>query len=114
MASFYNILKAKYFVDDNAHENWRFIVFIIFLAIVMIANTHRYENKILQIAALNKEVKELRSKFVDNRSILMELKMESTIAKKMEEKQIFPATKPPTKIQVIEEKKPTFWQKLWQ
>jgi hypothetical protein len=35
---------------------------------------------------MNKEVKELRSEFVDRRSELMKLKMESTISKKMEEK----------------------------
>jgi hypothetical protein len=49
---------------------------------------------------LTNEVKELRSEFVDRRSELMKLKMESTISKKMEEKGIFPSTVPPTKIKV--------------
>ena len=69
-------------------KNWRFIVFIILLAILMIANTQRYEQKVFEIAKLSNEVKELRSEFVDRRSELMKLKMESTISNKMVEKQI--------------------------
>ena len=66
----------------------------------MIANTQRYEQKVFRIVALTNEVKELRSKFVDKRSQLMKLKMESTVSEKMAEKQIFPSTVPPTKIKV--------------
>ena len=111
----YGILKARFLLDEDAIKNWRFIVFIIGLAIVMIANTQRYEQKVFRIAELTNEVKELRSEFVDRRSELMKLKMESTVAEKMAEKQIFPSTVPPTKIKVkkpIEKK--NFFQKLWQ
>src|SRR5690606_11256712 len=80
----YSLLKAKYLVDQGSMRNWRFIVFLIFIAILMIANTHNYEQKIFRISQLESEVKELRSEFVDRRSELMELKMESTISKKME------------------------------
>ena len=41
----------------------------------MIANTHRYEQKVFRIAELTSEVKELRSEFVDKRSELMKLKI---------------------------------------
>ena len=108
----YNILKAKFLVNEDAVKNWRFIVFLICLAIIMIANTHNYEKKIFQIAALNIEVKELRSEFVDRRSELMKIKMESTIANQMFVKDIFPSSVPPKKIKVAREK--TTWEKLWQ
>ena len=85
----YNILKARFLIDDDAMKNWRFIVFIIFLAIVMIANTQRFEKKVFKIADLTNQVKELRSEFVDRRSELMKLKMESTVSQKMEIKEIF-------------------------
>ena len=58
----------------------------------MIANTQRY-GKSFRIGLTN-EVKELRSKFVDKRSQLMKLKMESTVSEKMEVKGIFPASVP--------------------
>ena len=79
----FGILKARFLLNDDAVKNWRFIVFIILLAILMIANTQRYEQKVFEIAKLNNEVKELRSEFVDRRSELMKLKMESTISDKM-------------------------------
>ena len=111
----YGILKARFLIEDDSIKNWRFIVFLIVLAIIMIANTQRFEQKIFKIAELSNQVKELRSEFVDRRSELMKLKMESTVSEKMTEKQIFPSAVPPTKIKVkkvVKEK--NFFQKLWQ
>jgi hypothetical protein len=110
----YSILKARFLLDEDAIKNWRFIVFIIGLAIVMIANTQSYEQKVFRIAELTTEVKELRSEFVDRRSELMKLKMESTVAKQMEARQIVPSTVPPTKIKVVKEVEKSFFDKLWQ
>jgi hypothetical protein len=94
----YSLLKAKFLVSDDALKNWKFIVFLIVLAMMMIANNHRYDAKNYKITELTNKVKELRSEFVDRRSELMKLKMESTVAAKMEERGIFPADVPPTKI----------------
>ena len=110
----YSILKARFLLDEDAIKNWRFIVFIILLAIAMIANTQSYEQKVFRIAELTNEVKELRSEFVDRRSELMKLKMESTIAQKMEAKQIKPSTVPPVKIKVKKEEDKGFFSQLWQ
>jgi hypothetical protein len=109
----YDILKARILVNEDAVKNWRFLVFLIVLAMIMIANIHWYEKKIFQIVALNQEAKELRSEFVDRRSELMKLKMESTISRKMEEKNIFPSTVPPTKIKVIQPKEKSLIDKIW-
>ena len=112
----YSILKARFLIQEeaNATKNWRFIVFIIVLAIIMIANTQRYDQKVFEIVALSSEVKELRSEFVDRRSELMKLKMESTVSTKMEAINIFPSSVPPTKIKVkkVKENKPFY--KIWQ
>ncbi len=110
----YNILKAKYLVNDDAVKNWRFIVFLIGLAIIMIANTHRFEQKVFKIADLTNEVKELRSEFVDRRSELMKLKMESTISKQMESKGILPSQVPPQKITVKNPEEKNFFKRIWQ
>ena len=110
----YDILKAKFLIDDDSMKNWRFIVFLIALAIIMIANTQRFEQKVFRINELTNEVKELRSEFVDRRSELMKLRMESTVSEKMVEKEIFPATVPPTKIKVKKPAEKNFFEKIWQ
>jgi hypothetical protein len=110
----FDILKARFLINDDAMKNWRFIVFIILLAIIMIANTQRYEQKVFEIAKLNNEVKELRSEFVDRRSELMKLKMESTVSEKMFSKEIYPSTVPPIKIEVKKEKEKSFFKRIWQ
>lgn len=106
-------MKARFLINEDAVRNWRFIVFLILLAIAMIANTNRYEQKVIRIAELSNEVKELRSQFVDRRSELMKLKMESTVAAKMEAKQIFPSSVPPQKIKVRKEHQETFFARIW-
>lgn len=109
----YGILKARFLLDDDSIKNWRFIVFLIVLAIIMIANTQRFEQKVFRINELTNQVKELRSEFVDRRSELMKLRMESTVSEKMIEKNIFPSTVPPVKIKVKKIKEKSFFQKLW-
>jgi hypothetical protein len=112
----YSILKARFLINEeaNAAKNWRFIVFLIILAILMIANTQSYEQKVFKIVALTGEVKELRSEFVDRRSELMQLKMESTVSSEMEARKIYPASVPPVKIKVKKEQEKSFFQRLWQ
>lgn len=110
----YSILKARFLVNEDATKNWRFIVFLILLAIGMIANTHRYEQKVFRITELTNEVKELRSEFVDRRSELMKLKMESTVSEKMKERNIFPSSVPPKKIKVKKVEEKSLFKKLWQ
>lgn len=111
----YSLLKARFLIENDAIKSWRFIVFSIVLAIIMIANTQRFEQKVFKITELTNQVKELRSEFVDRRSELMKLKMESTVSKKMIERNIVPSSVPPIKIKVkkvVEDK--NFFQKLWQ
>ena len=110
----YGLLKARFLINKDATKNWRFIVFLFVTALLMIGNSHQYEQKVYKIIALTKEVKKLRSVFVDKRSELMKLKMESTVTEKMKERNIFPSPVPPQKIKVIKTKEKTFLQKIWQ
>ena len=59
--SFYNVVKGKSLVSDDAFRNWRFIIFLSFLALIMIASSHSADKKVHRIAELNDEVKELKS-----------------------------------------------------
>lgn len=99
----YGILKANFLISNDAVQNWRFIVFCTFLAIVMIASSHSAERKVHSIAKLNNEVRELRSEFVEKRSTLMKLKMESTLQSKMAARGVKPSETPPFKILIKQE-----------
>lgn len=103
MNGLYDILKGKFLISNDAFNNWRFILFCTLLAIFMIGSSHSAEKKVHDIARLNDEVRELRSEFVDRRSTLMRIKMESTISRKMAIRGIRPSDVPPTKIIVKEE-----------
>ena len=87
-------------VSDDAFKNWRFILFVSGLAIVMIASSHSADKKVYEIARLKNEVKEMRSAFVDGRSKLMMLKMESHVVKVMKEKGLAVSENPPQKIKI--------------
>ncbi len=96
----HNILKGTFLVSDDSFKNWRFILFVSVLAIIMIASSHSADKKVYEIARLKNEVKEMRSAFVDGRSKLMRLKMESHVIAVMKEKGLAPSVIPPKKIKV--------------
>lgn len=93
----YRILKGTFLVSDDAFKNWRFIIFVSVLAIVMIASSHSADKKVYEIARLKNEVNEMRSEFIDGRSRLMKLKMESAVINVMKDKGIAPSVIPPKK-----------------
>ena len=96
----YSILKGTFLVSDDSFKNWRMILFVSGLAIVMIASSHSADKKVYEIARLKNEVNEMRSAFIDGRSKLMRLKMESAVVIKMKEKGLSPSVIPPKKIKV--------------
>lgn len=95
-----DILKGKFLVSGDAPKNWLFIIFASFLATVMIASSHSADRKVHTLAALNEEVKELRSEFVDMRSDVQRLKLESKITEILEKDELYPSEIPPIKIKV--------------
>lgn len=100
---FVAILKGKFLVSGDAPKNWLFLIFASFLATVMIASSHSADRKVHRLAALNEQVKELRSEFVDMRSDVQRLKLESTIRLTVAEEGLLPSETPPQKIKVKSE-----------
>ena len=98
--SFQDILKGKFLISDDSFKNWRVIIFVSMLAIIMIASSHSADKKVHEIALLANEVKEWRSAFVETRSNLMRLKMESSIIRKVADKELAQSTVPPKKIRI--------------
>lgn len=87
-------------VSGDAPKNWLFIIYVSFLATIMIGSSHGADRKVHQIAALNEEVKELRSQFVDIHKRVQQLKLESTITQTVEKEELYPSEVPPSKIRV--------------
>lgn len=96
----YSILKGTFLISDDSFKNWRIILFISGLAVVMIASSHSADKKVHEIARLNNEVKELRSAYIDSQSKLMSLKMESSVSVKMNEIGLKASDVPPQKIKI--------------
>ncbi len=94
----YDILKGKLLLEDKATKNWRMLFFLFFLALVMIFSSHRAERKVHEIALKNTQAQELRARFVEGRSQLMRLQMESDIQKKLKPFGIKKSKTPPIKI----------------
>jgi hypothetical protein len=96
----YSVLRGTFLISDDSFKNWRLIMFLSALAVIMIASSHSADRKVYEIASLKEEVKELRSAFVEGRKQLMELKKESSIIRKLTGNGLAPAEVPPKKIKV--------------
>ena len=100
----FDVLKGNFLISEDSFKNWRFILFIVFLMLLMIASSHSADRKVIEMSFLNKEIKELRAEFVDTRSTAMKIKLESSIKSKVEPYGIFPSENPPEVIKVIVKK----------
>ena len=100
MKKLLSILRMEFLVNDYAFKNWRVILFLSLLSLIMIASGHAADRKIFQIAKLNDDLKMLKSEFVEQRTALMNLKMETKIMKELGPLGIGPAKTPPIKIVV--------------
>lgn len=99
-----SLLKGKFLISNDSVKNWKFILFASGLAVIMITSSHSVDKKVLEIARLNEEVKELRSEFIDTRFQLQKKKLESTVTSKMKEKGLAPSAVPPKKIKIARQK----------
>jgi hypothetical protein len=100
MKRFLSILNIEFLINEDAFKNWRMILFLSLLAVIMIASGHSADRKIFKIAQLNTELQALKSEFVDTKRVLLSLKKETSIIKVLNEKGVGPATTPPIKIKI--------------
>ncbi len=96
----YDFLRGSFLTDESAFKNWRIIIFVVMLLLLMITSAHRADKKVIQISELNKKKRELRAEYVDTGTILMRMKMESNIKEKAKERGLQPLQSPPKKIKV--------------
>ena len=103
MKTLLSILRMEFLVNDYDYKNWRVILFLFLISLIMIASGHAADQKIFQIAQLNDELKMLKSEFVEQRTVLVNLKMETKITRELHPLGIGPAKNPPIKIIVKKE-----------
>jgi len=97
----YDVLKGKSLVSEDAFKNWRIIIFVVVLLLFMISRSHSTDKKVLRIAALSDEIKELKAEFYATRTKVSRLELESAIQKKVVIRGLLPSKNPPKKIKVV-------------
>ena len=98
-----SILNIEFLIRDNSFKNWRMILFLSVLALIMIASGHSADRKIFKIAALNSEIKILKSDFIELKKQLLLLRKETNITRVLADKGVGPAKTPPIKIMIVNE-----------
>ena len=92
------IVLGNFLIEEGSLKNWRFIIFLFSLAIIMIFSSQSVDKKIISIADLKYEISVLESEFLENRKSVMRLKMESNVASFMIEREIKSSKNPPKKV----------------
>ena len=103
MKKLLSILNIEFLILNDALKNWQMILFLSLLALIMIASGHSADRKIFKIAALNTEIKALKSDFIEAKKQLLVLKKETNITRRLAEKGVGPTNTPPIKIVLIDE-----------
>ncbi|HLW13910.1 MAG TPA: FtsL-like putative cell division protein [Flavobacteriaceae bacterium] len=101
--SFFNLIRGQFLMNETASRNWMFIVYLSVLALIMIAISHRTDEKVHEITQKSTNLKEIKSRYVDVRMKRMQLQLESEIIGKMEERGLQPSNTPPVKIVIVED-----------
>ena len=96
-----DIIAGKFLLEKTNLKSVRFVLFIFFLAVVMIYSSHSVDRKIFNINKLNNEINIVENSYIETRKELMKSKMESSIRKKLVEKEIKPSLNPPLKIIIV-------------
>ena len=98
MSKINKIVLGNFLIEEGSLRNWRFVIFLFTMAILMIFSSHSVDKKIISISDFKNEISVLESKFLENRKKVMKLKMESNVALLMKERKIKTSNKPPKKI----------------
>jgi len=96
-----SLLNIDFLLKEDSMKNWRMILFISTLAMISIASGHSADKKIYQIANLNNELKRVKSEFVENKSELMFLKLETRVTQRLLEIGVGPSKEQPLRLKLI-------------
>ena len=100
-----SIIDGRILTSELLTKNIPFIFFLVFLAILYIANNYNVQSKVRLIEKTTKELKDLRDEHISTKSSLMYFTKKSQVAKRLKDRKIKEATKPPYKIYTNKESK---------
>ena len=98
--SIWSIIKADYLTNKNATKNWLFILMLVFMGLYIINMSHMSDTKVKKIVRLNKEVKALRSEYVDLKAKVIKEKTATEVIERLKSKGFVPSKKQPVKIKL--------------
>jgi hypothetical protein len=93
----YGFLRGSFLTDEFAFKNWKIILFVVALLLIMISSGHSAEKKVYKISELNKKKRELRAKSLDIETMLTRMEMESSIREAVKYRGLKPSKTPPKK-----------------
>lgn len=96
------IIKGSFLADGRWNRHRLFVLWLALLALLSIYSGHMVEKKVLTLAALQSEVKDLNSEFTETRSRLMKLSMRSKVKHRAEAIGLVESKEPP--IQIVTDK----------
>ena len=79
-----NVLGGSFLVRENFVKQFPFMVTITVLLMVLITNTYIAESRTREIADANKQLSDLRAKYVELRANIMEASLQSALIKKLD------------------------------
>ncbi len=97
-----SIMDGSFLNTENVVKNLPFMLFVMGLGIMYIANSYYSEKTILSISRTGNDLKELRSEYITGKSELMTKSKQSEVAKLAAQNGLKESVEPPKKIIITE------------
>jgi hypothetical protein len=98
--SIWSIIKADYLTNENAAKNWLFVLMLVLMGLSIINLSHSADAKVKKIVRLNKEVKALRSEYVELKAQVIKRKMATDVYQRLRDKGFILSKTQPVKIEL--------------
>ncbi len=98
--SIWTIIKAEYLINENAAKNWSFILMLILMGLTIINLSHNADFKVKKIVKLNKEIKALRSEYVELKAQVMKRKTATDVYRRVKDAGFVLSKEQPVKIKL--------------
>jgi hypothetical protein len=101
------VVTGNFLTREEIVQQLPFILFLMGLALVYIANTYYAERTLRDINTVTNQIKELRSEYITSKSDLMFISKQSEVAKACEPLGVKESLVPPVKLEVADTTKTT-------
>jgi len=82
--SVWNVLGGSFLVKENFVKQFPFMVTVTVLLMALITNTYIAESRTREITKANKQLSDLRAKYVELKASIMEASLQSELIKKLD------------------------------